>query len=361
MVFKERRRRLLEESGADCVLLINIESSSRPSLIYYTGFTGSFATLFVSFKGEWLITDPRYTEQASKQTGMEIVEYRAQKRFHEFLSEFVRGHGCKKVGVEKERLKVSFFELLSKSLGDVEFVSVDEMIRSHRMMKTEEELERIKKAVDIAQRAFLDLLDFIKPGMKEREAAAYLEYRMKSLGAESIAFETILASGQRSALPHGIASDKVIEEGDVVVVDFGCFYEGYCSDITRMVSIREPSEEVLKVHRIVYEAQSRAIEAARPGMKGKEIDAVARRYIEKHGFGEKFGHGLGHGIGLEVHEQPSVNRLGKNEIKPGCVFTIEPGIYLEGKFGIRIEEDVVMREGGVEVLTSLDRHIFVVK
>ncbi len=360
MIFKERRERLLEESKSECVLLINIEGSSKPALTYYTGFTGSFATLLLTPGEELFITDPRYTEQAKKQTGMNVVEYRGGKKFTEFLADILKEKGCKKVGVEKERLSLSLYESLVANLEGCEFAGIDDVIKKHRMAKTPEEVEKIKKAIDIAQKAFLELLDFMKPGMTEREAAAYLEYRMKALGAESVAFETILASGPRSALPHGIASGKVMEKGEVVVVDFGCFYEGYCSDMTRMVSFGEPPDEVKKVHEIVFQAQERAIKGAKPGMKGKEIDALARSYIEEQGYGKEFGHGLGHGIGLEVHEAPRVSRMGEDEIKPGYVFTIEPGIYLEGRFGIRIEEDVLMTDKGVEVLTSLDRGIFVI-
>ncbi len=354
---REKRKRLLDEAEVDCVVLVNIEGSSRPSLVYYTGFTGTFATLVLSSKGEWLITDPRYTEQAKGQTGMEIVLYTGKVKFTEFLKSFLKDHGCRKVGIEKERLSVKFYE---DAFSEFEVEGVDGIIRSHRMVKDDGELSKIKRAIEIAEKAFLDTLDFIKAGRAEREVAAYLEYRMKSLGAEGASFETIIASGPRSALPHGIASSKVIEEGDVIVVDFGAVYEGYVSDLTRVVSVGEPSDEVRKVHEIVLKAQRAAIEGARPGMKGKEIDALARRVIEDAGHGELFGHGLGHGIGLEVHEAPRISRLGEDEIKEDMVFTIEPGIYFEGRFGIRIEDDVVMRESGVEVLSSLERDIFVV-
>ena len=228
------------------------------------------------------------------------------------------------------------------------------------MVKDETEVKKLKKAIQIAEKAFLDMLDFIKEGKTEKEIAAYLEYRMKVYGAERAGFETILASGPRSALPHGIASDKVIEDGDIIVVDFGCVYEGYHSDLTRMVAIGEPGHEVRKVHDIVFNAQIKAIKEAKPGMTGKEIDAIARTYIESKGYKKEFGHGLGHGVGLEIHESPRISPMGKEEIVKGVVFTIEPGIYLEGQFGIRIEDDVIMRKDGVEVLSTLDRKIYMV-
>ncbi len=358
---RDRRRKLLGDSGADCVLLVNIEGSSRPSLIYYTGFTGTFATLLLMEKEEWLITDPRYTEQASKQTDVEVIEYRAKEKFTEFLSNFVIEKKCEKIGIEKSRISLSFFEEFSKNLKGVEFVSVDKIVRSHRMVKEPEELERIKKAIEIAQNAFLETLNYVKPGMTEKEVAAYLEYKMKSLGADGVAFESIIASGPRSALPHGIASSRKIEPGDIIVFDFGAVYEGYVSDITRMVSMGTPKEEVLRVHEVVRKAQDLAVERAKPGMKGREIDLIAREYLENVGYEKEFGHGLGHGIGLEVHEYPSISRFGEDDVSPGMVFTIEPGVYIEGAFGIRLEEDVVMRENGVEVLTSLDREIFVLE
>ena len=357
-MYRNRREKLLEKSGADCVVLVNIEGSSRPSLIYYTGFTGTFATLVVSGSGEWLITDSRYTEQASKQTGMSIVKYESRKNFYEFLRDFIKEKGCKTIGVEKERLSVRVFEMIFKGFDVVE---VDQITREQRMVKSEEELEKIKKAIDIAQRAFLEMLDFIKAGRTEREVAAFLEYKMKSFGAEGPSFDTIIASGYRSAMPHGVASDKKIEEGDLIVVDFGCVYDGYVSDITRMVSVGEPTGEMRKIHSIVLSAQREAMKKAKSGMRGDEIDGFARSCIERAGYGDEFGHGLGHGIGLEIHEAPRVSRLSRDIIGEGMVFTIEPGIYLEGKFGVRIEDNVVMEREGVKVLTSLDRDIFVVK
>ncbi len=355
---RDRRENLLKESGADCVVLVNIEGSSRPSLIYYTGFTGTFATLVISKIGEWLITDSRYTEQAAKQTKMSIVKYGASKNFYEFLRDFIKEKKCNFIGVEKERLSVKVFESI---FNGFEIVEVDQIIRNQRMIKSKQEIEKIEKAIDIAQKAFLEMMNFIKAGRTEREVAAYLEYKMKSLGAEGPSFDTIIASGYRSAMPHGVASNKVIEEGDLIVVDFGCIYDGYVSDITRVVSVGEPTDEMRKVHSIVLNAQREAIENAKNGMRGDEIDNFARRYIERAGYGDKFGHGLGHGIGLEVHEAPRVSKLSKDIIKRGMVFTIEPGIYLEGKFGVRIEDDVVMEKDRVRVLTSLDRDIFVIK
>ncbi len=355
---RDRRENLLKESGADCVVLVNIEGSSRPSLIYYTGFTGTFATLVISKIGEWLITDSRYTEQAAKQTKMSIVKYGASKNFYEFLRDFIKEKKCNLIGVEKERLSVKVFESI---FNGFEIVEVDQIIRNQRMIKSKQEIEKIEKAIDIAQKAFLEMMNFIKAGRTEREVAAYLEYKMKSLGAEGPSFDTIIASGYRSAMPHGVASNKVIEEGDLIVVDFGCIYDGYVSDITRVVSVGEPTDEMRKVHSIVLNAQREAIENAKNGMRGDEIDNFARRYIERAGYGDKFGHGLGHGIGLEVHEAPRVSKLSKDIIKKGMVFTIEPGIYLEGKFGVRIEDDIVMEKDRVSVLTSLDRDIFVIK
>ncbi len=357
-VYEKRRKELFEKAESDCVVLINIEGSSRPSLLYFTGFSGTFATLVLSKKGEWIVTDPRYTEQAKEQTGMEVIEYRGGKKFTEFLSDFLRDLDCEKIGIEKGRVSLSLFEEISRSV-EASFESVDEIVRKMRMVKDEGEIEKIRKAVEIAERAFMDMLDFIKAGKTEREVAAYLEYRMKSHGAEKASFDTIIASGERAALPHGVASDKVIKEGDIIVVDFGCVYDGYVSDITRMVSIGEPKEEHVKIHEIVVKAQDRAIENAKPGMKGSEIDALARDYIESMGYGREFGHGLGHGIGIEVHEGPRISRMSEDVIEEGMVFTVEPGIYLEGRFGVRVEEDVVMRESGVEVLTKLDRGIFV--
>lgn len=355
----DRLLKALEKKGVDAVLVINIENSSRASSLYFSGFTGSFSILLMTPVRRIMVTDARYTEQAKRETDFEVVEVRNEDVFGK-VRKILEGIDVKIIGVEEERLSLSHFRKLSAALEGRTFVGVDEEIKSVRMVKDENEIEKIKRAVEISEKAFLRTVERIHSGMTEREIATLLEYHMRSEGADAIAFETIVASGWRSALPHGKATNKIVEEGEVIVIDFGAVYENYCADITRVVCVGEPSEKVKEVHAIVLEAQERALENARAGITGKQLDAFARDFIAKMGFGEKFGHGLGHGLGIEVHEEPGVNPRNEKSLPESSVITIEPGIYIEREFGIRIEEDVVLREDGCEILTNLSRSIFIV-
>ena len=221
-----------------------------------------------------------------------------------------------------------------------------------RMLKDEDEIALIQRAAEIADAAFAHILGFLKPGLTEKEVALELEIFMRKQGASGPSFETIVASGWRSSLPHGVASDKVLESGDFVKMDFGAMYDGYCSDLTRTVVLGQPSERQREIYTIVLEAQKLAIDAAKAGMTGAELDKIARDHITSHGYGETFGHSLGHGIGLEIHEGPRIGATGSDLLKPGMVITIEPGIYLSKWGGVRIEDDVLLLpDGQKRVLT----------
>ena len=233
------------------------------------------------------------------------------------------------------------------------------MIEKLRMIKTDDEIRTIRRAAEIADEAFSHILTFIKPGVTELEVSNELEFFMRRLGASESSFDTIVASGKRSALPHGVATGKTIENGDMVTLDFGALYDGYVSDITRTVAVGEPTEELKKIYHIVLEAQMRACSALKPGMTGKEADAVARDYIKDHGYGEAFGHSTGHGIGLEVHEGPGLSFRSDTVLKPGMVVTVEPGIYVPGLGGVRIEDDVLITEDGCELLTSSPKELII--
>ncbi|PLV58665.1 Xaa-Pro peptidase family protein [Thermotoga sp. KOL6] len=355
----EKVTELINEKGADAFLVVNIENSSRASSFYFSGFTGSFSIILISENAKILITDPRYTSQAKQETDFEVREVR-NGDFVEVLKTVVSDLNLKTIALEEERLSLALFRRISTALGKRKFVGFDEEVKRLRMIKDENEIEAIKQAIEISERAFLETVQQIKAGMTEKEIAALLEYNMRREGAEGTAFDTIVASGWRSALPHGKASEKVVERGDVIVVDFGAVYENYCADITRVVCIGEPSDRVREIHEIVLEAQERALKNAKAGLTGKQLDSIARDYISEKGYGEFFGHSLGHGIGLEVHEGPVVSFRNDSPLPENAVVTIEPGIYLEGEFGIRIEEDVVLKEQGCEILTTLPRSIFVV-
>jgi len=348
------------EKNIDAILVLNIESSNTVTTRYLSGFTGSFSALLITPRRHIIVTDSRYWTQVKQESTFELVKYVPPRTFLDTVAELIRNMDLRKVAIEKDRISAGIFDSLKEKLNNCEFEDISSLVVDIRSVKEDDEIEKIKIAVDIAEEAFKRMLEIAKPGMKEYELSAYLEYQMKLLGADEVAFETIVASGYRGALPHGRASEKVIEKGEPVVVDWGARYKGYNSDMTRVFSIGEPASKVKEVYSIVYEAQQKALEAIRAGLTGREIDAIARNHIQEAGYGEYFGHGLGHGLGLEVHENPSLSYRWDKPLLEGQVVTVEPGIYLEGEFGIRIEEDVVLRENGCEILTKLPRNLIVI-
>ncbi|WP_448376044.1 M24 family metallopeptidase [Fervidobacterium sp.] len=348
------------ERDIDAILVLNIESSNTVTTRYLSGFTGSFSALLITPKRHIIVTDSRYWTQVKQESTFELVKYIPPRSFLDTVVELIRNLDLRRVAIEKDRISAGVFDSLKDKLNDCEFEDISSLVVEVRSVKEDCEIEKIKVAVDIAQEAFKKMLEIARPGMKEYELAAYLEYQMKLLGADEPAFDTIVASGHRGALPHGKASDKIIEKGEPIVVDWGARYKGYNSDITRVFSIGEPSDTVKQVYNIVYEAQQKALEAIRAGVTGKEIDTIARNHIQEAGYGEYFGHGLGHGLGLEVHENPGLSYRWDKPLIDGQIVTVEPGIYLEGEFGIRIEEDVVVRENGCEILTTLPRNLLII-
>ena len=236
-------------------------------------------------------------------------------------------------------------------------VPTSRVVESLRAVKDEGERDAIRKAAAIADRAFERILEELRPGRTEREIALRLEFMMREMGADGASFDIIVASGPRSALPHGVASDRVLEKGDLVTLDFGASYRGYCSDITRTVVLGEPNDAQRRIYETVREAQQAAVDAIRPGMTGKEADRVARDRIKASGYEKYFGHGTGHGLGMEVHEAPRLSPRGEEILEPGMVVTVEPGIYLPEFGGVRIEDDVIVTEDGREVLTQSPKHL----
>ncbi|ABS60199.1 M24 family metallopeptidase [Fervidobacterium nodosum] len=347
------------EKNVDAILVLNVESSNTVTTRYLSGFTGSFSALLITPKRHLIVTDSRYWTQVKEESTFELVKYIPPKTFLDTIAELINSMELQKLAIEKDRISAGYFEDLREKLK-IEFEDVSSLLLEVRSRKTEEEIEKIKVAVEIAQEAFKKMLEIAKPGMKEYELAAYLEYQMKLFGADDRAFDTIIASGYRGALPHGKASEKVIEKGEAIVVDWGARYKGYNSDLTRVFSIGEPSDKVKEVHKIVYDAQQKALDSIKAGITGKEVDSIARNHIAESGYGEYFGHGLGHGLGLEVHENPSLSYRNEKPLEDGHIVTVEPGIYLEGEFGIRIEEDVVVRENGCEILSTLPREIIII-
>ncbi|MCE7794315.1 Xaa-Pro peptidase family protein [Salipaludibacillus sp. CUR1] len=324
---------------------------------YLTNFTGTAGVALVSEKEAKFITDFRYVEQAEAQTeGFEIVEHTSP--IHEEVARQAKKMGIAYLGFEKDYLTYSQYDVYQNTLK-AEFVPVSGLVENMRLIKTPQELEVIQEAVDIADAAFTHIQSFIRPGVKEIDVSNELEFFMRKQGAVSSSFDIIVASGYRSALPHGVASEKVIEKGELVTLDFGAYYKGYCSDITRTVAVGEPGEELRKIYNIVLEAQLKGVNGIKAGITGKEADALTRDYIKEQGYGEYFGHSTGHGMGLEVHEGPGLSFRSDKVLEPGMVVTVEPGVYVAGKGGTRIEDDIVITENGNNILSKSTKELLI--
>uniref|UniRef100_A0A832MPR0 Aminopeptidase P family protein n=1 Tax=Pseudothermotoga hypogea TaxID=57487 RepID=A0A832MPR0_9THEM len=345
----------LEKENIDAALICNVEYSSRPTTMYLSGFTGSFSFLVITKDSQFIVTDSRYFEQAKQQTKFTLVEHRGSNIYDTVVG-VLETIKPKVVGLEFSRISHDMYLKLSEKYQAL-YKPIDHIIEQMRMIKEPQEVEFIRKAIQISEEALLKVLPLVKEGVAEKDIAAELEYQMKLLGADGIAFETIVITGPRTALPHGRASERRLRMNEPVLFDFGAKFNGYCADITRTFYFGKPDEEFVKVYNTVFEAQSLALEKGSGRMTGKELDSVARTHISSCGFGEYFGHGLGHGLGLEVHEAPRVNQSNESILPVGAVVTIEPGIYIEGKFGVRIEEDVVVHEDHLERLTHLERKL----
>ncbi|MET3574787.1 Xaa-Pro peptidase family protein [Bhargavaea ullalensis] len=346
-------RNTFEENGIDGFLVTGPFNRR-----YMTGFTGTAGIAVVSREDAAFITDFRYTEQAAEQVkGYRIVKQSGT--LADDAAKVIGEMGIRNIGFEQDTLPYADYDRFQQAATDVDFVPVSGVIEKLRMYKTDEEAQVLRDAAKIADDAFSHIVKFIRPGITELDVSNELEFFMRRQGATSSSFDIIVASGKRSALPHGVATNKVIEQGDMITLDYGALYNGYISDITRTVSVGEPPEELRKIYGIVLEAQKRALAALKPGMTGIEADAVARDYIKEHGYGEAFGHSTGHGIGLEVHEQPALSFRSDTKLEPGMAVTVEPGIYVPGLGGVRIEDDALITEGGAEVLTSSPKELII--
>jgi len=348
----EKVRQALTDSSLSALLVTNPHSRR-----YLTGFTGTAGVALVTQSEAFFITDFRYTEQANAQiTGYTLVEQKTT--LIEAVAQVVKENGLDKVGFEQEAMTFAEYDRYNKAL-EAELVPTTGIVEKIRLIKTEDELTIIKQACKIADDAYEHILTFIQPGMTELDVSNELEFFMRKQGATSSSFDIIVASGVRSALPHGVATHKVIEQGDFITLDFGAYYNGYVSDVTRTLAVGEPSEKLKEIYQVVLDSQLLALEKIKPGMTGKEADAIARDYIASKGYGEAFGHSLGHGIGLEVHEGPGLSSRSDVVLEPGMLITIEPGIYLPDIGGVRIEDDALVTETGVERLTLTSKELVI--
>lgn len=353
----EKLRARLRERDLDAFFCLQPENRR-----YLSGFTGTTGMVVVTAGGAHFLTDFRYVEQAERQAqGFTVHRVQEQNAYTQVLGEILRREGARRVGFESDFLTVDGHARYAKELEGVELVPAAGMVEAIRQVKEPDEIEAIRRAAALADAAFEHVLTFLRPGVTEREVALELEFFMKRNGATALAFDTIVASGPRSSLPHGVASDRVIGRGELVTLDFGCVVDGYCSDMTRTVAVGEPDEKQREIYRIVLEAQARGLEAARPGVPGKDVDAACRDYIAARGYGDNFGHTTGHGVGLAVHEGPRLSSKAEEALVPGNVVTVEPGIYLPGWGGVRIEDLVVITENGCEILSRSPKALTVLE
>ncbi|GIN38339.1 M24 family metallopeptidase [Heyndrickxia oleronia] len=348
----ENLRKQFTKAGIDGLLI-----TSPYNRRYLSNFTGTAGVVLISGDAAQFITDFRYVEQATKQAeGYDVIQHKGL--IHDEIAKQVEALGIKKLGFEQDYVNYSAYMLYDKTFN-AELVPVSGLVENLRLIKTDAEIKILKEAADIADAAFKHILEYIKPGVTELEVSNELEFFMRKAGATSSSFDTIVASGTRSALPHGVASDKVIEKGDFVTLDYGALHKGYVSDITRTIAVGNPSDKLKEIYDIVLESQLLAVEKIKPGMTGIEADAIARDYIAEKGYGEYFGHTLGHGIGLEVHEGPAISFRSELALQPGMVVTVEPGIYLPGVGGVRIEDDTLITENSNETLTHSTKDLII--
>ncbi len=348
-----RVRDAMQKQGLDALLV-----SSLSNIRYLTGFTGSNGLLVVTSRSAIFISDIRYTNQAKLEVdGCKIVitkiglyEEASRRRVLEHAS---------KVGFESQQITYAQYRVLRKLFPSTSFASTKEIVEDVMLVKDQHEIAMIRRAAEISDLVFAEVVNEIRPGVSELEIAGSISYLHRKLGAERDAFETIVASGERSAYPHARATQKKIKSGDLVTLDFGCVVGGYNSDITRTVAVGKTSLRAKRMYDTVHEAQLKAIGAAKAGMWAKDLDAVARQQIEKCGMGKYFNHSLGHGLGLHIHERPRVSELSKECLRAGSVITIEPGVYIPGFGGVRIEDDVVLTENGCVVLNSAPKEFLV--
>ncbi|MCM1133549.1 MAG: aminopeptidase P family protein [Ruminococcus flavefaciens] len=340
-------------SDIDCVLI-----TSDVNRRYFTGMKSSDGTVIAFRDKAYLIIDFRYIEKArASVTSAEVIE---QTSHYNQLDSLIREHSARNIAIESQSMTVSELNSLKRHFSEIEIIDTDLLsnaINSLRMVKDDYEISCIQKAQEIAELAFDGILDFIKEGVTEREIAMELERIMAVNGSEGVSFETIVLSGANTSMPHGVPSDKPVKNGEFILMDYGAVYNGYHSDMTRTVCLGEPTDEMREVYNLVLQAQETAINSARSGMTGRELDLIARSIIEEAGYGDYFGHSLGHGVGLEIHEKPNASERNSHKLNENAVVTIEPGIYIEGKFGVRIEDFVVLHKNGCINLTKSAKNI----
>ncbi|MBY0124315.1 Xaa-Pro peptidase family protein [Bacillus sp. S/N-304-OC-R1] len=351
-------RERFQELGVDGMMIVHPWNR-----LYMSGFTGSNGVILISETEAKLITDYRYFEQAQNQAkNYDIVLHAGHtghkgKIFEEVVVQ-VKEMKITKLGFEQEHLSYGLFSK-NEPLLSAQLIPTSDVVEKLRMIKSEDEIKKLRVAADITDKAYLHILNYVRAGITENDVAAELEAFIKKHGGTTTSFSPIVASGYRSSLPHGRASDKIIEKGDMITIDFGANYQGYWADISRVVSVGEPVSELKQLHEIVLASFENCVECLRPGLTDKEVDYLMRENIIKHGFNEQSGTGTGHGIGLEVHEAPLFSVMKDKVLEENMVITVEPGIYLKGLGGARVEDVILINKDGREVLTPSTKELII--
>ena len=346
----------LEEYELDAIMVTH-----EANRLYATGFhsTGTDGLALITRSNSYYFTDSRYTEAAERAIPNAVHrEIGAGRGYAALINEVIQAKGLEKIGFEDAYMTVQEYERYKKALS-CELVPATELLLQLRMVKSEEELDAMIAAQRIAERALDDILKEIRPGVTEKEIAARLQYLMLHYGASDMSFDPIVVSGPNGSLPHGVPSEKKIQNGEFVTMDFGCIYGGYCSDMTRTVAVGVVTDEMREVYDTVLNAQLAGIDAAKAGVTGKEVDGAARTVITEAGYGKYFGHSFGHGVGVEIHESPNASPMNEKPLPEGAVISAEPGIYLPGKLGVRIEDVIVLTKEGCQNITKAPKELII--
>lgn len=347
----ERFDAKLAQSGLDALLV-----TGQNNIYYLTNFWGTNATVFITKNRRLFLTDSRYTLIAKQSVhGFDIIESKDPLKD---IVKLIEADKLETIGFDNQ-VSFAYYQGLQAIFEGYTLSPQNNFMEELRMIKDDKELATIRKACSISDRAFTDVLDFIKPGQTtELQVANFLDFRMREYGASGTSFESIIASGYRSAMPHGVASEKVIQSGETLTMDFGCYYKHYVSDMTRTIHIRDTTDEEREIYDIVLRSNQALIDAAKAGMTRRDYDKVARDVIVEAGYGSHFTHGIGHGIGLDIHEIPYFGNSDET-IEAGMVLTDEPGVYLADKYGVRIEDDIIITENGCELITLAPKELIV--
>ena len=346
-------RKKMQQKGIDAALITNVNN-----VRYYSGFTGDSSELLITQNEKYFFTDFRYTEHAQKQTSFEVIETKGQGRV-EKIFEYAKKAGAVKIGIDLANVVYPSYKSYLEFVSEEDIVDLSPIVEEQRLTKDTEELAAIRKGAQHNDILLKHLCGIIKEGVSENDIKAEIIYYMLKRGAE-VAFAPIVASGENSSLPHATPTDRKFKPGDFITMDYGFKFDGYCSDFTRTVALGKVDKEQQKVYDIVDEAALKAFEVIRPGVRCEDVDKAARDHIEASGYGKYFGHGLGHGVGMDIHEGLRLGPGSEDVLQAGMVITVEPGIYIAGKYGVRIEDLCVVTEEGYENYTAAPRKLIII-